>query len=136
MREKPRVLCVDDQLEALLPMKCLLEIHGFEVVPAISGLEALEIVQNSESFFMVLSDYDMPHMKGTELLRKIREYCPQAVRILISGGLVQQEAEAFIRNGDFELFIAKPWDSSKVISIIYEELKLVEGHTMLDHIHI
>ena len=125
MNKKSRILCVDDQLEALQAIKALLEITGVEVITATSASEALQLVQNDGPFFMVLSDYEMPNMKGTELLRKIREFIPEAIRILISGGLVQQEADAFISNGDCERFIAKPWNGSEMIRMLYEEM----GHS-------
>jgi CheY-like chemotaxis protein len=122
MQEKLKILCVDDDPAVLNANILLLEICGVEVVTSSCGSEALEIVQNQGTFFMVLSDYDMPNMKGTELLRQIREYCPQAVRVLSSGGLVKHEVETFIRNGDCEDFLAKPWNSSELINLIYNEM--------------
>ena len=70
-----RILVVDDQKMNLMVLKAMLKKLGsFEVVTALDGKEALEILQNSTAapFERVLTDMWMPHLDGAGLVRAIR----------------------------------------------------------------
>jgi len=78
------ILCVDDEENPLILRKLVLQKHGYEVVTARSGKEALDILAK-RSIHLVLSDIMMPGMTGTELTRHIKKLHPQLPVILISG---------------------------------------------------
>ncbi len=85
--ERPNVrsiLCVDDEQIPLFLRKRVLEKYGFEVVPAGSAREALELLE-IRHFDLVLSDHLMPEMTGAQLARIVKERTPQTCVILISG---------------------------------------------------
>jgi len=70
--DKYKILLIDDD-------KFLLDVHsrkfrdgGHEVVTAMSGQKALELLRGEEKFDAVLLDLVMPSMDGIELLEKIR----------------------------------------------------------------
>jgi len=67
-----RVLIVDDSVSVRNLVKFVLEAQGYSVVEAEDGQEAWRMLQ-LESFDLVLTDYDMPHMAGPELVQHIRE---------------------------------------------------------------
>ncbi len=66
-----RILVVDDENDARMFVKLLLENSGFKVVVAPGGKEALKILKK-EKFNLVLIDFFMPKMSGRVLLKKIR----------------------------------------------------------------
>ncbi|MCX6818798.1 MAG: response regulator [Candidatus Aenigmarchaeota archaeon] len=66
-----RILVVDDENDARMFVKLLLENSGFKVVAAPGGKEALKILKK-EKFNLVLIDFFMPKMSGRVLLKKIR----------------------------------------------------------------
>ncbi len=78
------ILCVDDEENALLLRRLVLEKAGYKVVTANSGPRALEILQ-SEKFDLVLSDLLMPGMLGTELARQVKSLYPRLLFVLVSG---------------------------------------------------
>lgn len=66
-----RVLVVDDsRLMSTLVQDALLK-AGFQVLTAVSGLEAWELLQR-ELIHLVIADVYMPQLSGLELTRRIR----------------------------------------------------------------
>jgi len=65
-------LIVDDSGSVRNLVKFVLEAQGYSVVEAEDGQEAWRMLQ-LEAFDLVLTDYEMPHMAGPELVKHIRE---------------------------------------------------------------
>jgi len=84
MLASPKILLVDDNRDGLVVRKLLLEEIGFSVVTAGSGEEALRLFSPG-TYGLVVTDYRMPQMNGTELIGHIRQMEPQARIILLSG---------------------------------------------------
>jgi CheY-like chemotaxis protein len=80
----PNILLVDDNRNGLIVRKALLEEIGCAVQIASCGEEALELF-SSAVFDVVVTDYRMPRMNGSELIQKIRRLDPNARIILLSG---------------------------------------------------
>lgn len=69
----PRVLVVDDDETNILRVMGALVLAGCGVVLARDGAQGLRTFDKDEKgFALVLSDWSMPYMMGTEMLRKIR----------------------------------------------------------------
>ena len=66
-----RVLLVDDALTTRTLFKSILEEAGYDVLPAVDGRNAWEVLKDNE-VDLVVSDVDMPHMDGFQLTRAIR----------------------------------------------------------------
>jgi CheY-like chemotaxis protein len=68
---KPRILMVDDDENALMLYSAHLQSHSdWEIVTSDNGRDALNILDRS--FHAVVLDEMMPHMRGMEILQKIR----------------------------------------------------------------
>ncbi len=83
--DKLRALVVDDSITARKHISKMLKEHGFVVVEAGDGLEAIETLHRS-SFDIVVTDLDMPRLGGLELLADIRngKYCEAPVIVVSS----------------------------------------------------
>lgn len=71
-KQKQKVLIVDDSQTNLALLDHMLGQEGCEIVPAKSGIEALEMVKNND-FALILLDIQMPGMNGYEVALKIKE---------------------------------------------------------------
>jgi CheY-like chemotaxis protein len=68
-----KVLVVDDDARNIFALASLLESQEMEVITAISGRMALEIVARTPDLSIVLMDIMMPDMDGYETIRNIRQ---------------------------------------------------------------
>ncbi|MEO6788810.1 MAG: response regulator, partial [Chthoniobacteraceae bacterium] len=66
------VLVVDDSFTARTLEKSILEAHGYNVVVAIDGTEALSKLR-SEEIDLIVSDVQMPRMDGLTLLQEMKK---------------------------------------------------------------
>ena len=64
------ILIVDDRPENILPLKKILELHGFETDSAGSGEEALKKILNA-SYSVIIMDVQMPGMDGFEVAEAV-----------------------------------------------------------------
>src|SRR5271163_4826032 len=80
---KRPILIVDDEPEMLHSLKNLLR-HDYEVFTAPSGAEGLKVLQ-SHVIQLVMTDQCMPVMTGVDLLEKVKNAHPAAIRLIFTG---------------------------------------------------
>lgn len=78
------ILCVDDEPIALLIRQRVLEKAGYEVIPASSVNQALEIL-DTRLVDLVLTDFLMPGKTGAELAGEVKRRKPDIPVVMISG---------------------------------------------------
>jgi CheY-like chemotaxis protein len=78
-----RVLLVDDQQAVRGAIHLLLNLDGHAVTEAEDGVQALELFEQQE-FDLVITDQEMPRMKGNQLTLKIKEAVPRQPVLMIS----------------------------------------------------
>jgi CheY-like chemotaxis protein len=78
-----RILLVDDEADLLDMLGDFLMENGYSVETARDGVEAMERLDR-EKFDLLLSDINMPRMRGFELLRRAKEKCPGMKSALIT----------------------------------------------------
>ena len=89
---KMKILLVDDHDEVRTTTAAMLEDHGHTVIEAANGEEALDALNKHHcKMDLLISDYAMPKLSGTEFLREARELCPEVPALIITG---YAEAEA------------------------------------------
>lgn len=72
----PRLLLVDDDEMTLRSSRRFLSRAGFDVSTALSGEEAIEILESDVRIDAVVLDYEMPGMNGVQVLRAIHDRDP------------------------------------------------------------
>jgi len=70
------ILCVDDEKNPLTLRKLVLERVGYKVITASSAREAMDLLAVNH-VDLVVSDYLMPGVVGTELAKQIKKKYPQ-----------------------------------------------------------
>lgn len=69
--KKRKILIVDDEESLRVLLKRHLELHGYQVKDANSGLDALSILEQEDSD-LIISDVMMPSMDGLEFCQRLR----------------------------------------------------------------
>jgi two-component system, OmpR family, KDP operon response regulator KdpE len=76
-----RILVVDDEPQILRALRINLRVRGYEVVTAASGAAALQAAVERPPDVVVL-DLGLPDMDGSEVLARLRGWCPAPVIVL------------------------------------------------------
>jgi signal transduction histidine kinase/DNA-binding response OmpR family regulator len=69
--DSPRVLIVDDDPSVVNALTVTLSTHGYEILKAYDGIEAV-VKTREELPDLVILDVYMPHMNGLEVIRRLR----------------------------------------------------------------
>ncbi len=106
MADPESILIVEDDA----PMREMLcdylgDIVGYEVHGAPDGEHALADMLEQREFDMVLSDINMPGMRGFELLRIVRERWPDTKRMLITAYNVEDYIELAMEHDVGNIFV-------------------------------
>lgn len=116
------VLLVDDEPNVTSALKRRMRQESFEVVTAASGEEALKILE-SRSVDLVVSDEQMPGMRGSELLSIIAQRWPQTVRMTLTGHASLDAAIRAINEGQIYRFFVKPCNETDLLFSIRHALE-------------
>jgi two-component system, NtrC family, response regulator AtoC len=80
---KRRILVVDDEPLVCDAVKMMLNFDGHEVQTAANGKEALAMLEQ-KTFDVVITDFEMPAMKGDELAAAIKARSPKQPVVMIT----------------------------------------------------
>lgn len=125
MDRTARIIVIDDDEGIRKTLATILEDEGYSVDTAESGKEAL-LKTNVDFYNLALIDVRLLDMDGTELLVRIKETVPRMRKIIITGyPTVHNAIEAVNRSAD--AYLVKPFDVSKALFVIREQLKKQEA---------
>jgi signal transduction histidine kinase/CheY-like chemotaxis protein len=113
-----QILIVDDNEINLKLLSRLLEKSNLSVVAAKSGLEAIEIVKKTK-FQLILMDYHMPKMNGTEAAKEIiRLLGDDSPDIICLTADLSEQASRNAREAGIVEVVEKPIRKNKLIEIL------------------
>jgi two-component system, NtrC family, response regulator HydG len=130
---KRRLLLVEDDEVFRRPLHRTLELKGYEVFPAHSAEEALDVLK-AEDVDLVLTDRRLPGIDGVELVRHIKADHPDlAVVVMTAYGTIESAVEA-MRLGA-EDYLVKPFEVAELLLVIrrsieFQELKAANRRTL------
>ncbi len=122
MSERPVLLVVDDEPDVVKSVQDLLR-FDYRVLGATRAEEGLRLLAQ-EDVQVVMSDQQMPEITGVAFLRQVRDRYPDAVRLLFTGYADIRAVIDAINQGSVYRYIAKPWDSEELQTIIREAVAL------------
>jgi two-component system response regulator HydG len=114
------VLIIDDDKSVLRTFSRILAKNGYEVEMAETGKEALEKVRK-RSYSVLLIDFRLPDMEGTDLLEKIRDNVSNAVKLMITG-LPSLDLGSKALDLGIDAYIVKPVKPDELLILINEKL--------------
>src|ERR671937_1145382 len=116
MRERPRVLVVDDEESVVVTIKAILQLDGYEVSTTTSGETAKQLVHDTE-FDLVLTDLRLEDGDGLDVLKAVREHTPETVTIMLTGYASLESAIQALRAGAYD-YLIKPSEVEELRSTV------------------
>lgn len=114
------VLAVDDDVDALMMVREILEAAGASVTTADSARQALSLMQVNPPD-VLLADVAMPKMSGFELISEVRQSPDPRLRNVPAAALTayaRSEDRAQALRSGFQLHLAKPIDPGELMGAI------------------
>ena len=140
-----KILVVDDEQIIRESLSYVLKNEGYDVTEAANGKIAYQLL-TKQPFDLVVTDLEMPEMKGTELLEKIRDLSVQTSTIVITAYGSLDTAISALRSGATD-YILKPVEFDEILikvnrlfqtkelmlenQILKNELKRKSGHSKI-----
>src|ERR1044071_9749573 len=103
-----RILLVDDEPAILQTLRMIFMTDGYAVETAWSSREALDLIKNTQ-FDLVVTDFNMPGMKGDELALLIKEQWPETPIVMVTGSAEVLRSTGRILSG-VDALISKPFN--------------------------
>lgn len=116
MKDKARILIVDDDVQLLQSCAKILGKNGYEVVTLSDSSQASAEIETA-GYDLIISDLAMPEPNGMQLLHKARSVSPEIPFVIFSAyGTVERVVEA-MREGALD-FIEKPFKAARLKVVI------------------
>lgn len=117
MLSQSKILIVDDQMGIRLLLKEILKNEGYEIEEATTGKEAIDQI-SVNSFDLMILDYKLPIMDGTEVLEKLEKDNVEIPAIVMSG-LVENIASEAMKSKLVKSVIAKPFNINEFVEKVH-----------------
>jgi adenylate cyclase len=123
----PKILVVDDIPENVRLMEAVLAPHGYDVVSAADGAEALAVVE-AEQPDLVLLDVFMPELDGYAVCERLRQNEETAVLpvIMVTSSVGEEKTQAIESGADD--FISKPFNHDELLTRVRSLLRIKQYH--------
>lgn len=118
-RPKTRVLVVDDSVTTRSMERSLLEAHGFDVTVAVDGAEAWDAIRRNPPQ-LVISDVNMPHMDGFQLLERVKsEGATKHIPVILVTSLEsREEQEKGLLLGADAYIVKRKFDQRELLQVV------------------
>jgi len=113
-----KIMVVDDSKAIRQSLIFTLKDHGYEVIEAANGLDALDLMKNNH-IGLFISDVNMPEMDGIELLKRIKQdkdhmYTPVIMLTTESGRDMIEAGKV----AGAKAWMIKPFQPEEVVSAV------------------
>jgi DNA-binding NtrC family response regulator len=119
------ILVVDDDVPLRKVIETTLRNAGYTVIGTCGREEIMALLQ-SKQFDLVVTDVLMPDIEGTEVIRAVQEYQPEAGILAMSGGGTRIPAElclAIASRMGAEVPLMKPFQMGEFLTAVERALQ-------------
>ncbi len=112
------ILIVEDEQVMLRVVEKVLLQHGYQVLVASDGEEAIEVYRRHKlEIDVVLLDVDLPKLTGWDVLLKMKEENPD-VRVVIATGFLEPKMKTEMSRVTVKQFVDKPYMLDEVVETL------------------
>jgi PAS domain S-box-containing protein len=112
------ILVVDDEVAIQEITQTTLEGHGYKVITANDGIEAIALyAEHKNDISVVLLDLMMPSLDSATIIRTLCKLNPQ-VQIIAMSGLESNESVTKTMSNDVQAFLAKPFTAPELLNLL------------------
>ncbi|MBE9205739.1 hybrid sensor histidine kinase/response regulator [Nostoc sp. LEGE 06077] len=124
------VLIVDDAISLRQTLSLTLQRDGYQVIQAQNGVEALEQLQKYSDIQVIISDLEMPHMNGFELLNNIKQFPNIAkIPVVILSSRSAEKHRQLAQELGAKAYLTKPYLEHEFLSTISSLIKKTDAAT-------
>ncbi len=117
------IALVDDEELVLSSLSAMFKLETeYQILAFSNPLLALQELERTK-IDLVISDYLMPQMTGIDLLQKIKQVQPEAIRILLTGFADKENTIRAVNTVGLYQYLEKPWDTEALLLAVRNGLK-------------
>lgn len=118
MARPASILIVDDSHSSRTKLTEILEAQGYHVTIATTAEEAIPLF-TAQEFNLVVTELMLPGMSGLNMMKIVKERCPDSDVVIISSNASSFNTLKSLRQGAYD-FIVKPIDDETVLYNVIE----------------
>jgi DNA-binding NtrC family response regulator len=127
------ILVVEDEAGVRELAGQFLKAHGYTVLEARDGIEALEIAARHEgTIHLILTDIIMPRMSGTELVKRLKVVRPEVKAAYMTGYAEYATSGSEAPSNQLDSILQKPFSSTSLVGMIRDVLAGKAGEKASD----
>ncbi|MBS3748301.1 MAG: response regulator [Candidatus Thermoplasmatota archaeon] len=112
-----KIMVVDNEPDIVDLTRTVLEIGGYEVVPAYSGEECLDKIENTD-VDLVLLDIMMPGMSGWDVFNRIKKSHDDLKVAFMSVLEISEKRKETLLSEGLSDYILKPFDKDTLLNTV------------------
>jgi DNA-binding response OmpR family regulator len=117
------ILVVDDQPQLLESIQMTLELAGYGVYTASTGIEALTVLQ-SQLIDLIITDIEMPQLDGYQLCRRVRADDQwSVVPLLVLSAHGDEEDMRYAKALGANDYLLKPIEPEDLLAAVHDWLE-------------
>jgi len=116
------IMVVDDEEDTVELYRAILSNLGYSVSTALTGYEALKLLEQKSIPDLVLMDVSMPVLSGTDTLRIMKERYPGIKVVAQSAHALVGDRDRFLEEG-YDEYLPKPFSEEQLSGIIAKLFK-------------
>ncbi|NMC73118.1 MAG: sigma-54-dependent Fis family transcriptional regulator [Geobacteraceae bacterium] len=132
MKERAKILLVEDEDLSRDSLTRLLKMATFSVKGAASGKIALSLLAHEE-FDIIITDLFLPDSNGIDILKQAKKFSPYTEVILITGHASAETAVKAMKEGAFD-YITKPLNFDELSILISKALE--KRHLLTENVYL
>lgn len=128
------VMIIDDEAQVLKSLQRMLGRSGWQVITFVNPADALDFARH-RIVPLVITDFRMPKMTGTEFLQTLEAIQPVSYKIMLSAHASRHDIVQAVASVGVHCFMEKPWKSSRLLEELNAGLEYFRLMLRAEYMH-